>query len=64
MSNAVDPTETPGPNPTLILRLSVSKSVGGEAPHFEVSLSYPAAGCQVLIATEHSNKSCKVCMSV
>ena len=39
MSNAVDPTETPGRNPTLILRLSVTKSVGGEGPHFEVSLS-------------------------
>ena len=63
MSNAVDPTKTPGPSPTSILRHSVPKSIGVEDPHFEVSLSYRAAGCQVLTATEHLKKSCKVCMS-
>ena len=63
MSIAVDPTEMPGPSPTSIVRHSVPKSIGVEDPYFEVSLTYRAVGCQVLTGTEHSMKSCKVCMS-
>ena len=63
MSIAVDPTEMPDPSPTSIVRHSVPKSIGVEDPYFEVSLTYWAVGCQVLTGTEHSMKSCKVCMS-
>jgi hypothetical protein len=63
MSIAIDPTGRPDPNPTSILRHSVPKSIGVEDPHFQISLSYRAVGCQVLTGTEHSKNSCKVCMS-
>ena len=64
LSVACDPTGNPDSNPNTIVRHSVPKTIQVDEAHFEVTLAYRSASCDMLVEGDHSKELCKkTCLS-
>ena len=60
LNEAITPTENPGTNLNTVVRHTVAKAINvadGE-PHFEVTVIYRSAACDMLVDSEHPDESC------